>query len=118
MNFGKITYHGTDDFPSFTMNDKTITTSNPNKLRVSGIQINKNSAIRRMEFKTNDLANICEIYAINYKFDALIYFSHSNDKEISKIINNYISKNELSKEEVIDASAETDGTTIIYRCVK
>ena len=77
------------------MTDKTITISTPNKLRVSGIQIKENTSIRNKVFTQSDLAYTCDIDAIKNKVNALNDFSHSNDEELSKKINNYILKNEL-----------------------
>lgn len=65
--------------PNYTMNDKTIIISTTNKVRVSRISIKENTAIRRMKFAINDLANTCDIEALNKKIDALHEQTEANN---------------------------------------
>ena len=59
-----------------------------------------------MDFTLNDLAYTWDISVLHKKIDALNDFTNSN------IINNVVSKNELTREDTIDVVAETDGKTI------
>ena len=65
-----------------------------------------------MDFTLNDLAYTCDIDALHKKIDVLNDFANSNNNEISNIINNVVSKNELKRQDTIDVVAETDGSTI------
>ncbi|KAK8845753.1 hypothetical protein M9Y10_020671 [Tritrichomonas musculus] len=94
---GTINYQGTTDFPSCTMNDKTFVISNPNKHRVGGIQIKENTAKRRMEFTTNDLAYTCDIDALHKKIDTLHEQIEKNDTALATTLNEFPTVDEVNE---------------------
>ena len=97
INDGVIEYQGDNDFPTCSMNDKTIIISNPNKLRISGIQIKENTAKRNMKFDVNDFAYTCDIDALHKKIDSIFEQSHSNNESIAKIMNTYPTVDETNE---------------------
>ncbi|WP_289705106.1 hypothetical protein, partial [Bacteroides acidifaciens] len=94
---GTINYQGTTDFPSCTMNDKTFVISNPNKHRVGGISIKENTAKRRMEFTTNDLAYTCDIDALHKKIDTLHEQIEKNDTALATTLNEFPTVDEVNE---------------------
>ncbi|WP_295163637.1 hypothetical protein [uncultured Brachyspira sp.] len=72
------------------MNDITFIISNPNKLRVSQIQIKENSAVKRMVFLINYLAYICDI-------DVQAAISHNNDVFMTTALDDFSIVDEVNE---------------------
>ncbi|KAK8880947.1 hypothetical protein M9Y10_003653 [Tritrichomonas musculus] len=89
-------YQGTSDFPEASINGKQITIANPHKLQVTGVSIKENTAIRRMEFTTNDIAYTCDIDALHKKIDAIHEQTQANDKSLASTLNEFPTVDEVN----------------------
>ncbi|WP_289705283.1 hypothetical protein, partial [Bacteroides acidifaciens] len=90
-------YEGTENFPTASLQDKTIIIDNPKRHRISAISIKENTAIRSMKYTVNDIAYMSDIDALNKKIDQIEENSHTNDENIAKIMNTYPTVDETNE---------------------
>ena len=83
--------------PNAELSDKVIYISYDPNYALTGVIIEHNTFTRQLVFTSNDLAYMCDIYALHKKIDYLAEQSHINDTAIMSIQEDYAMIDEVNE---------------------